>query len=292
MKKAVKAKHGNLTWKKHLLKTTTECALGVQYLHQERYWFEGSDEKDDEGKSQEPGWRECIIHRDLKPDNMLLTEDWVLKLTDFGEARATDLNVTMTSVGTPIYVAPEVMRADRYDFHADVYSFGICIVAMIRAEKDIVEFFIQCLRKKMKRKSKKGVGIAMLNNSMYSKGWRPLLPRTFQKAYPKLSQLVRDCWRPKSDDRPNFDNIVMRLQGEITDEVRKKEEPVITIMSKEDDALYIEHMALENEGGEVGFAGAEEEEEEDVDRATARLESLKKSMRKSILLYLQMCLLT
>ena len=52
---------------------------------------------------------------------MLLTENWQLKLTDFGEARATDLNNTMTSVGTPIYIAPEIMRADHYDGKADVY---------------------------------------------------------------------------------------------------------------------------------------------------------------------------
>jgi len=37
---------------------------------------------------------------------MLLTKDWQLKLTNFGEARAVNLNQTMTSVGTPIYVAP------------------------------------------------------------------------------------------------------------------------------------------------------------------------------------------
>ena len=39
----------------------------------------------------------------------------------------------MTSVGTPIYVAPEVMAGYAYDATADSYSFGICLVAMIRA---------------------------------------------------------------------------------------------------------------------------------------------------------------
>jgi len=112
-------KNANFTWKDKRLRMATECALGVQYLHNERYWFDG-EYKDGE-EVEAPGWRDCIIHRDLKPDNMLLTPDWQLKLTDFGEARATDLNNTMTSVGTPIYIAPEILRADHYDGKADVY---------------------------------------------------------------------------------------------------------------------------------------------------------------------------
>jgi serine/threonine protein kinase/DNA-binding beta-propeller fold protein YncE len=281
LRKSVGKNHKMLNWKEHLLKTATECALGVQYLHQERYWFEGGGEKDEDGNVLEPGWRECIIHRDLKPDNMLLTADWMLKLTDFGEARATDLNHTMTSVGTPIYVAPEVMKNERYDFHADTYSFSICLVAMIRAEKNVIDFFFEALRKTMKRKTKKGVGITMLNNRMYSKGWRPLLPRAFQKAFPKLSQLIRDCWRQKSDDRPNFDGIVRRLQGEISDEVKRKEEPVVIVMSKEDDNLYIEQMKLEAEGGEGVFED-DDEEEEDVDMVTNRMKTLRESVRNEM----------
>ena len=97
-----------LLWKKHLLSLCVQCAAGVEYLHNERYW--------DDTK----GWQECIIHRDLKPDNLLLTDEWLLKLTDFGEARATQDN-TMTSVGSPVYIAPEVLRGDRYDSKCDVY---------------------------------------------------------------------------------------------------------------------------------------------------------------------------
>ena len=55
----------------------------------------------------------------MKPDNMLVTTNGVLKLTDFGEARAAELNMTMTAVGTPIYVCPEIIRNERYDTKAD-----------------------------------------------------------------------------------------------------------------------------------------------------------------------------
>ncbi|GMI38373.1 hypothetical protein TeGR_g13291, partial [Tetraparma gracilis] len=96
-----------------------------------------------EVEEEEAGWKESVIHRDLKPDNMLLTRDWTLKLTDFGEARAQNMGGTMTSVGTPIYIAPEVMRADHYDAKADTWSFGLCLVAMIRAERTLEQFFYQ-----------------------------------------------------------------------------------------------------------------------------------------------------
>jgi serine/threonine protein kinase len=66
----------DFTWKGSLLRIATECAAGVQYCHHARYFNE-----------EENKWRDCIIHRDLKPDNMLLTELFTLKLTDFGLAR-------------------------------------------------------------------------------------------------------------------------------------------------------------------------------------------------------------
>ena len=159
-----------ITWKGQLLQIAVECALGVQYLHHERYWAE--EEVQEKGVVVEAGYRECIIHRDLKPDNMLLTKDWKLKLTDFGEARAVNLNASMTSVGTPIYAAPEVMRGYQYNASCDSYSFGIILVAMIRGEKNVIEFYFQALRKSMKRKTKNGVGITILNTRMYAKASR------------------------------------------------------------------------------------------------------------------------
>ena len=136
----------DLTWKGGLWRMALEAALGVQYLHHHRYWSDGGKRHNgatNQVEEEDAGWKESVIHRDLKPDNMLLTRDWTLKLTDFGEARAQNMGGTMTSVGTPIYISPEVMRADHYDVKADTWSYGLCLVAMIRAETTLEQFFYQ-----------------------------------------------------------------------------------------------------------------------------------------------------
>jgi len=151
----------------------------------------------------------------------------------------------MTSVGTPIYVAPEVIKGYRYSATADTYSFGICLVAMIRADKDIMEFYFQALRKTMQRKTKAGVGITILNARMYTKGWRPLLPLTFKRAYTKLDALIERCWSQVPEERPLFDEIVRLMQGDIAEEIRRKDEPEITYLNKEDDSLYYERLGMD-----------------------------------------------
>ena len=92
--------------------------------------------------------------------------------------------------------------------------------SQIRAKKHISEFYMQSLRKYMKRKTKRGVGMSILNNRIYNQKWRPLLPLPFKKKTPKLSLLIEECWATDVEVRPGFDSIVRRIYEEIREEVR------------------------------------------------------------------------
>ncbi|MCY1022894.1 serine/threonine-protein kinase [Pyxidicoccus sp. MSG2] len=74
-----------------------------------------------------------VIHRDLKPENVMVREDGVLKLMDFGIARLLDIEermtVTGTLVGSPAHMAPEIIEGLEAGPEADVFSVGIMFYA-------------------------------------------------------------------------------------------------------------------------------------------------------------------
>eukprot|EP00698_Gefionella_okellyi_P003807 TRINITY_DN13538_c0_g1_i1.p1 TRINITY_DN13538_c0_g1~~TRINITY_DN13538_c0_g1_i1.p1 ORF type:complete len:363 (-),score=62.01 TRINITY_DN13538_c0_g1_i1:63-1151(-) len=134
-----------------------------------------------------------IIHRDLKSANLLIADDWTVKLSDFGLSRLLDTQQHMTRVGTTAWTAPEVLSNQRYDIKADVFSFGIVLWELVTrhvpyAGMDPVQ-----------------VALAVVNQNM-----RPPIPSTCP---PAMSQLMQRCWQTTPEYRPSFNEVLTALQS-------------------------------------------------------------------------------
>jgi serine/threonine protein kinase len=136
-----------------------------------------------------------IIHRDLKPANILLDPtSHCPKIADFGFSREEDPKTTMSGgKGSPLYMAPEVMNAQRYSNKADVFSFGVLLYEMVTG-----------------RQPNQDCGGSGFNFSVkVMSGSREKIPETVE---PFTAGLISRCWAGDPDRRPTFQEIFDELQ--------------------------------------------------------------------------------
>jgi eukaryotic-like serine/threonine-protein kinase len=79
-----------------------------------------------------------IIHRDIKPANMMLTPQGVIKLMDFGIARAGEersLTMTGTTMGSLSYMSPEQVKGEATDGRSDLYSVGVSLYEFVTGQR-------------------------------------------------------------------------------------------------------------------------------------------------------------
>ena len=127
-------KHGTLL--KHLQRATAEDQLRPAFWREACGMLHGAAE----GLSYLHA--RSVLHRDLKAENLLLNEQGVVKIADFGLAKYRDTRLAAAnqqrrqtiSVGTFSHMAPEVMRGE-YEASADVFSFGIVITETLACEE-------------------------------------------------------------------------------------------------------------------------------------------------------------
>jgi serine/threonine protein kinase len=138
------------------LRMARHIALGVSHLHKNR-----------------------VVHRDIKSMNVLISDDYACKLTDFGTAKMiganTQTELMTNNAGTPLWMAPEVKHGNFYSCPADIYSMGLVFYEIFEKALPLWDQYASRVR----------------------------LPSVFQSA-----SLVCPCIQSDPNRRPNADTVV------------------------------------------------------------------------------------
>jgi hypothetical protein len=165
----------------HVLRWMADTCRGMMYLHSR-----------------------SIIHRDIKSGNLLLDDSGVIKVADFGLARAHGpTSNLLTLVGTYPYMAPELLDSQPYNSSVDVYSFGVVMWECLTRD----EPFRGC--------SPMQIVATLMRGERPKLPERPALPQSYVR-------VLTECWATQPERRPTFSQALERLLA-ITQAMRAAE---------------------------------------------------------------------
>jgi serine/threonine protein kinase len=155
-----------------------------------------------------------VIHRDLKPDNLFLVATGGVKILDFGIAKFLSSPTRMTDtgavLGTPYYLAPEVLGGDGEDERSDLWSLGVTLYELATGERPFTGADYQTL-----------FGAIRKGRPTRVRALVPAVPRRLAKAIERcLERRPDDRWETAALLAQELKTITRHLLGEVRPEKR------------------------------------------------------------------------
>eukprot|EP00257_Ricinus_communis_P017027 XP_015575365.1 putative wall-associated receptor kinase-like 16 [Ricinus communis] len=152
-----------------------------------------------------------IIHRDIKSTNILLDENYIAKVSDFGTSRLVPLDQDELSTlvqGTLGYLDPEYLHTSQLTDKSDVYSFGVVLVELLTGkkalsferpeeERNLAMYFLYALKEDRL--------VNVLEDCILNEGNIEQIK--------EVSSLAKRCLRVKGEERPTMKEVAMELEG-------------------------------------------------------------------------------
>lgn len=178
-----------------------------------------------------------VIHRDLKTSNILLDAQLRPHITDFGRSKTIDTGEELFQSGPQgdaFYMAPELLKKQRYNGKVDVYSYGIIMYEVLTNACPYPEY-----------KNKNDVH--ELRDKVLN-GYRPKFTASIKKSFRRL---IERCWSKDPNERPTFeeifnklafniDNSVYDIYDEVTEEEKKDGE-----IEDDENKYYLENVDID-----------------------------------------------
>ncbi|HEY8375673.1 MAG TPA: serine/threonine-protein kinase [Nannocystis sp.] len=174
-----------------------------------------------------------VVHRDVKPSNLVVTSSGIVKVTDFGLAKALqeDLSITATGVfvGTPDYLAPEQAMGKEVDARADVYALGCSLFHMCSGHPPfrkggqddhytaVVRRHLRAERPELKYEIK-GFDEALSDLCRRMMSRRPDVRPTFEELKVQLTEISK---RLGGQVPPRHADVELRTPEEINEKIRQ-----------------------------------------------------------------------
>lgn len=164
-----------------------------------------------------------IIHRDIKPANIMIEKTGYIKLIDFGAAIKTKER-TKTVIGTPNFIAPEVLNGKGYSNPCDYWSVGICIYFIFygllpfgNSSLEILDTYKEILEKEISFPDNSNINLNSLLRSLLNKNdqlrysdLKTIKSHLFFKDFnwdDLINYKIKPMYIPEKDSRANVENL-------------------------------------------------------------------------------------